>query len=79
MKMSGQVPKNEIDQRLGERIVELRIRQKMPPDIVAEAARMSTEDYLKGERGERRFSAHELNLIARTIGVKLEDIMSALG
>ena len=77
--MSGQVPKNENDRRLGKSISELRVRQKMPPEIVAEAARMSAEDYLKGESGERRFAARELYFIARTLGVSMEELFSGLG
>jgi len=74
----AKVPKNETDERLGRRISELRTLKNMSPELVAESARMSTEDYLKGESGEHRFGARELYYIARTLGVSMEEIFGAL-
>lgn len=50
----------------------------MTAETVAEAAKVELSEYLRGEEGERRFSASELYLIAKTLGVDLQDIMSAL-
>ena len=50
----------------------------MTIEEVATAAEMSVSDYSEGERGARRFHAIELFNIARTLGVDMTDIVTAL-
>ncbi len=71
-------PEKSIDEILGERIRELRIASKLSPDQVAKAATMTVSDYWMGEQGIRRFSAAETFEIARSLGIELSDLVSAL-
>jgi transcriptional regulator with XRE-family HTH domain len=71
-------PEQNVDEILGERIRELRTASHLPIDEVAKSAKMSASDYEKGERGKRRFSAIEAFDIARTLGIELAELLSAL-
>ena len=67
-----------VDLAIGGRIRTIRISSKLSADELARAANMSLSDYSIGERGERQFHALELFDIAKTLGVDLRDIVSAL-
>jgi len=71
-------PEQNVDEILGERIRELRTSSHLSIDEVAKSAKMSASDYEMGERGKRRFSAIEAFDIARTLGIELAELLSAL-
>jgi hypothetical protein len=71
-------PPKDVDVLIGARICALRSARGMTVDEAASAAEMSVSDYVKGESGARRFHALELFNIARTLGVDMADIVTAL-
>jgi transcriptional regulator with XRE-family HTH domain len=76
--MGPSKPGNDIDVAIGDRIRALRTSLKLTVEQVAASVKMPVADYNMGERGERRFHAVELYWIAKTLGVGLDDIVSAL-
>jgi transcriptional regulator with XRE-family HTH domain len=76
--MGPRKPSNEIDVAIGNRIRSIRTSVNLTAEQVAASAKMPLSDYSSGERGERRFHALELYWIAKTLGIDLGDIVSAL-
>lgn len=63
---------------LGARIKKLREERDIPSCIVAEAIGMTLAAYEAAEQGETLFSAKEIYLIGKTMGVSSDEILSAL-
>lgn len=66
------------DARIGERIRMLRQKRDIPPSALAEALELSVSAYEAREEGTLSFSARELNRLAETLGVTLDDLFAGM-
>lgn len=67
-----------IDCQIGERIERFRKAACLSRQEVADACKLSVDEYAAGEAGERTFSAEELLWIGQKVGFGLAEILTNL-